>query len=145
MSSEDARMTSASPLPLSPTSPDIYVSKSTASFHLVHMISSILQERGFSNCEAGVLSSMENLLEGREWSLVKLRLPLYSLLTSFSTPRHRRPRRSLLIHSHPCRKCRQTPPITKRHHRTPLHHLPLPLLSRPPQLSQTPLFTFDSG
>ncbi|KAH8085171.1 hypothetical protein HD553DRAFT_349818 [Filobasidium floriforme] len=40
-----------------------HVPRSTASFHLVHMISSILDQRGFTGCQAGVLAEMERMLE----------------------------------------------------------------------------------
>ena len=42
------------------------IPRSTASFHLVHMISSILDQRGFTGCQAGVLAEMERMLEDRE-------------------------------------------------------------------------------
>lgn len=57
-----------------------YVSKETASFHLQHMVGSVLEQRGLTGCQAGVLVELERMLQDRESSLTLTKVPSSSLL-----------------------------------------------------------------
>jgi hypothetical protein len=65
--SNDAEMDSPIVFPMETASQGTpHVARSTASFHLMHMISTILLSNGFQGAQSGAMAEIERLLELRE-------------------------------------------------------------------------------